>query len=204
MTEYWFSSDPHLFHDKMWKEFLIRCEWCKGLGFEIYMDSEQPCRMCKKGLVPARPFTSTKEMHDCMITNHNERVKVSDHFTCLGDLTILRGAYDKIPVEAEVKKFNGHKRLILGNHDHFDALFYRKMFEKVRAFNKIDNLLFSHIPIDRGSIPKGYVNVHGHVHTNPSPEGPYINICMEPLNYAPITLEQLKHEASKKLALTET
>jgi calcineurin-like phosphoesterase family protein len=200
MAEVWFSSDPHLFHDDMWKSFLIRCEWCKGLGFEIYMDSEQPCRMCKKGLVPARPFSSTKEMHDCMISHHNDRVKTTDHWYCLGDVSLLRGSYDKHVVAAEVKKFNGHGRLILGNHDHFDARVYRDMFEKVRAFNKIDNLLFSHIPIDRNSIPKGCVNVHGHVHTNPSPEGPYINVCMEPLNYAPITLEQLKDEATKKLA----
>lgn len=135
-----------------------------------------------------------------MISHHNDRVKTTDHWYCLGDVSLLRGSYDKHVVAAEVKKFNGHGRLILGNHDHFDARVYRDMFEKVRAFNKIDNLLFSHIPIDRNSIPKGCVNVHGHVHTNPSPEGPYINVCMEPLNYAPITLEQLKDEATKKLA----
>lgn len=204
MAELWFSSDPHLFHDAMWKDFLIPCGWCKGLGFEIYMDAEQPCRMCKNGMVPARPFTSTKEMHDCMISNHNDRVKKSDHWTCLGDLTLLRGSYDKQPVQEEVRKFNGHKRLILGNHDHFDVLVYRVVFEKVRAFNKIDNLLFSHIPLDKGSIKAGCVNVHGHVHTSPSPEGPYLNICMEPLNYAPVTLEYLKNEAAKILNRLQT
>lgn len=200
MAEVWFSSDPHLFHDAMWKTFLIRCEWCKGVGFEVYMDVEQPCRMCKHGRVPARPFTSTEEMHECMITNHNERVKTSDHWYCLGDVSLLRGSADKKVVQNEVRKFNGHKRVILGNHDHFDVMVYREVFEKVRAFNKIDNLLLSHIPIDINSIPKGCVNVHGHVHTGPSPKGPYINVCVEPLNYAPITLEQLKHEASIKLA----
>lgn len=35
-------------------------------------------------------------------------------------------------------------------------------------------------------------NVHGHIHQNPSPPGPYKCVCVEQINYTPINIEELK------------
>lgn len=39
---------------------------------------------------------------------------------------------------------------------------------------------------------KGVINVHGHIHSNPSPEGPYKCVCVEQINYTPVNIEELK------------
>ena len=40
---------------------------------------------------------------------------------------------------------------------------------------------------------KEITNVHGHIHSNPSPEGPYKCVCVEQINYTPINIEELKN-----------
>lgn len=197
MTQ-WFSSDWHLFHENMFLTFKIKCQECDGTGYAYWRSEEvDTCPECfGRGEVAGRPFSSIKEMHDCMIEAHNARVKTTDHYTNLGDVSLLRSSKDKKTVLEEVRKFNGHRRLMLGNHDWFDVRVYREVFEKVRAFNRISNLIFSHIPIDRGSIGRGVVNVHGHIHTNPAPKGPYINLSVEAINYAPVSLEDLQTRAA--------
>ena len=35
------------------------------------------------------------------------------------------------------------------------------------------------------------LNVHGHIHSNPSPEGPYKCVCVEQINYTPVNIEDL-------------
>jgi calcineurin-like phosphoesterase family protein len=34
--------------------------------------------------------------------------------------------------------------------------------------------------------------VHGHVHSNPSPEGPYTCVSVEQINYTPIHIEEVR------------
>jgi len=39
---------------------------------------------------------------------------------------------------------------------------------------------------------KQYIlNVHGHIHSNPSPQGPYRCVCVEHTDYTPINLDEL-------------
>jgi calcineurin-like phosphoesterase family protein len=201
MAEIFYSSDHHLFHDNIWKLFKIRCDCCSATGWAIDDDGEaKECPACSgTGEISARPFSSTKEMHEFMLDLHNQTVKPQDHWWCLGDISLLRASVDKHKLVAEVKKYQGHRRLILGNHDHYDVRVYREMFEKVRGYNRVGNLILSHVPIDSRSIPRGCVNVHGHIHTNPSPPGPYINVSVEAINYRPLSLHELTKMAEEKL-----
>jgi len=197
MSEIWYASDLHLFHENMFKTFTITCPTCNGLKVSTHTDGHSYCNECGgTGKIPARPFSSIQEMHECMIEAHNARVKTTDHYWNLGDVCMLRGnlAQGRI-MQEEMSKFNGHKRLVLGNHDQLNILSYGGVFEKVRGSHRMDNLLFTHIPIHRSCIPRGCVNVHGHIHTQPSPAGPYINISMEAINYAPVSLGWLKEQA---------
>ena len=70
-------------------------------------------------------------------------------------------------------------------------------------------LLLTHVPVhpsnlrvyavegeheegDVGTVQKTFLNVHGHIHQNPSPEGPYRNMSVEAIDYTPVNIEDLR------------
>lgn len=185
------SSDPHLFHENIFALFKIPCPSCVGIA----------CAVCGgSGKIPARPFTTVEDMHRTIVERHNAVVTPQDHWYCLGDVTCLRNKHTAYKVIQVIRSMNGHKRLILGNHDHFDMDVYKAMgFQKIKGSHKIDNLLFTHYPVHESSIAKGCVNVHGHIHTQKSPVGPYINVSVEALDYTPIHVDVLKVQAETLL-----
>ena len=60
-----------------------------------------------------RPFASLDEMNEVMIAKWNVKVMADDTIYILGDL-FFRSAM----VEPILKRLNGRKHLVLGNHDH--------------------------------------------------------------------------------------
>lgn len=156
-----------------------------------------------------RPFANATEMDEALVTWHNELVKTNDHISFLGDVTIVRGG--RIQQEwfiKEMKKYNGHKRLFLGNHDHFPIKTYIEAgFEKIYAtWRSQENIIFSHIPIHTASMGSARANVHGHTHEKPDYTPalyqdlktqkiytkPYINVCVERTEYKPITIDEIQ------------
>ena len=94
----------------------------------------------------------------------------------------------------------GHKMLIRGNHD------FGKKGQPVDTGSKHTwltmvikgnpTLLLTHMPLQH-RVPNGCVNVHGHVHNNiPLLGGPYINICVEQLEYQPVHLDRIQRLAA--------
>jgi len=158
-----------------------------------------------------RPFKDAREMDECLVEQWNLRVKPSDHIYHLGDITMARdGRGDGLAI---VKRLNGHKRLIMGNHDHYKAGIYLKFFEKVMAMQRFNDIWFMHVPCHPTNLGTSTACVHGHIHQNPSPPPvviyhrkfvggpekkmvpravPYINICVEQTNYHPVTLEEIR------------
>lgn len=145
-----------------------------------------------------RPFASAEEMDEALIANWNDAVRPDDHVWHLGDVAMRRTALQLI------RRLNGHKRLVLGNHDIFDYKDYVAAgFQKLaalRVFNHIPRIICSHIPIHPDSLG-GNINIHGHTHNNPSPAGRYVNVCVEQTNYRPITLEEAVARATTLLSL---
>ena len=112
---------------------------------------------------PLRPFTSNDEMNETMIERHNAKVKQHDTVYFLGDVVINRKHLQL------VKRLNGRKILIRGNHDIFRDEDYREVgFEQihgVRVF--VDKFILSHIPLHPDCVTGRFrVNVHGHLHAN--------------------------------------
>lgn len=112
---------------------------------------------------PLRPFTSNEEMDETMIERHNAKVKQHDTVYFLGDVVINRKHLHL------VKRLNGRKILIRGNHDIFRDEDYREVgFEQihgVRVF--VDKFILSHIPLHPDCVTGRFrVNVHGHLHSN--------------------------------------
>lgn len=172
----WYASDHHLWHDNI-------INFC------------------------GRPFADVKQMNECLLEYHNATVKSHDHVTFLGDVTLRRGGErERTEFIKEVRKYHGHKRLHLGNHDHWPAKVYLEAgFEKIYAtWRDQEGLIYSHFPLHPGSLGTVKANVHGHIHQNSSPaphnwidqEGrlrviPYINICLEVTAYRPISHEEI-------------
>ncbi len=146
---------------------------------------------------PLRPFASVEEMNELLIARWNDRVRPSDHIYHLGDVTMARGkAWTHI--DAIMARLHGHKRICLGNHDQLASTWYQRTFEKVKACNVLDGIIFTHIPVHPESLGRFKVNVHGHLHANrvlTSPHHPdprYLSVCVEQTDYAPVSLEEIK------------
>lgn len=155
-----------------------------------------------------RPFRDTDEMDELLIQRWNEVVKPSDHVWHLGDLTMHR-QIGQIKYRV-LDRLNGHKRLILGNHDMDTIEHYAQWFEKIKGCHVHDNILFTHIPVHPESLGRFRANVHGHIHNHVYPAAekykwvngvqdktrpytiPYVNVCVEHTNYRPISLEELR------------
>lgn len=142
---------------------------------------------------PVRTFGSVKEMNEALVENWNSVVKQGDKVYHLGD--VFFGPKDEF--KKLWPKLNGSKRLIVGNHDDIKFLSSGGFFQKVsmwRVFSEF-GLLLTHTPQHQSALTgkrNGLLNVHGHIHQNPSPDGPYKCVCVEQTNYTPVNLEELK------------
>lgn len=160
-----------------------------------------------------RPFKDLAEMHDALVTYHNELVKPNDHVSFLGDVTLKRGGrLDREWFATEIRRYNGHKRLYLGNHDHFPVSTYLEAgFEKIYAtWRSEEGFICSHVPLHPRSLSTATANVHGHIHQAstydpvkfdswtksngkvvPAKIVPYINVSVEVINYRPMHLDEI-------------
>ncbi len=144
---------------------------------------------------PVRPFSSLEDMNETMIENWNSVVQPGDKVYHLGD--VFFG--DKEWFKKSWPRLKGKKRLIVGNHDDIPFLSSGGFFSKVymwRVFRDF-GLLLTHVPVHpstlgvKGRFEGSVLNVHGHIHQNPSPEGPYRCVCVEQTNYTPVHIEDL-------------
>lgn len=164
MSELWYISDSHFGHASI-LSFTNRTT-----GFKV------------------RPeFSSVEEMNETMISAWNSVVKPEDKIYHLGDFCFVQ---DFVQF---VSRLNGHKRLILGNHDRVTAKHFQ-YFEKISESMQMNDVVFSHRPIflnDADEIRVKY-NVHGHIHERVIPDDRYLNISVEQTNYRPLNLDEIK------------
>lgn len=144
---------------------------------------------------PLRPFSSVEEMDEFMVDKWNSVVRPTDKVYHLGDVSMNRSSI------ATVGRCNGHKRLVMGNHDTHGVKRYLPYFEELYATRVLDRMLLSHIPVNPESIGKAVANIHGHVHSNVPPLhfGPnYFNVSVEVIDYTPLSLEDLRARVAKQ------
>jgi len=183
MATIWFTSDSHFHH----------------ANFLTFKD--------KKGDF-IRPFSCVEEVDTLMEERWKEVVKPQDHIYHLGDLTMERGSRGGPQAQRLIKLIKGlpgHKRLVLGNHDHFSVSVYQEAgFEKIRGcYGGFEGLVLTHIPVHPDTL-WNKVNVHGHIHERlvripeggkpfheRKPDPKYVNVCVEQTLYRPISLEEI-------------
>jgi len=147
--------------------------------------------------VKLRPWSDPDEMDEEMIRRWNDRVRPNDKVYHLGDVVINRKAL------GIMRRLNGDKVLIRGNHDIFRDEEYREHFRELRAYHVMNGMILSHIPIHSESLGRFGVNIHGHLHANrvmlPGFNGKitdivdtrYHCVCVEQTDFAPILFEDL-------------
>lgn len=166
---------------------------------------------------PLRPFSSTEEMDEAMIERWNAKVQPHDVVYHLGDVVINRKFLHL------VKRLNGKKRLVRGNHDIFKDQDYRDVgFDSlygVRVFT--DKFILSHIPLHPDCITHRFkANVHGHLHANEvmwtrtnmvhgtmtglvtEPDPRYLCVSVEHTNYEPLSFDEVDERIAKRWAET--
>lgn len=177
MVDVWFTSDHHFGHANI----------LKFTGFD--------------GKFIRPEFSSVEEMDEIMAERWNSLIKPQDKVYHLGDFSFLN---ENKSIKM-VKRLNGKKRIVLGNHDKLGAMFYAKHFEKVLGSKKTTihelNLILTHWPIQKSEfIEDNWYVVHGHIHTNLTKKSGFINVCVEHTNYYPINAEELKKLHDKQIA----
>lgn len=135
-----------------------------------------------------RPFDSIEELNTTIINNWNNVVKEGDVVYHLGDVVIKKQYLEVI------KQLNGTKRLVLGNHDIFDIKEYLnagfKEIYGIKVYHEL-KLVLSHFPIHPECLKEGYINIHGHLHSNNLADKRYVNVSVEQVNYTPILLQDI-------------
>lgn len=156
---------------------------------DTHFGHENILKFLKKDGSKLREYFNDIDHHDqTMISNWNSVVKPDDKVYHLGDVgfknfTVVKKIFDEL---------NGEKILIKGNHDKFKANQYLQIFKDIRAYHILDNYLLSHIPVHPDSVARWKGNIHGHLHSNKIEDPRYINVCVENINYTPISFEEIK------------
>ena len=147
-----------------------------------------------------RPFASADEMDEAMIAKWNAKVKSADTIYVLGDL-FFRSAN----VEPILKRLNGRKHLVLGNHDHSWTGKVRlgDYFASVQTMKEIDACgapaTLCHYPmLSYPQARRGYM-IYGHIHNNTGDDyWPLImrrprmlNAGVDVNGFEPVTFEEL-------------
>ena len=112
----------------------------------------------------SRPFFDTNQMEKEMIGSWNARVTEADTVYLLGD-AFWRNEENSVRI---LQRLNGHKYLILGNHDRVKGRL-RPMWESIEPYAEINDgdtlVILSHYPIPfYKNQHYGSVMLYGHVH----------------------------------------
>lgn len=147
-----------------------------------------------------RPFDNLKQMDEALLSNWNETVGVGDLVYHLGDVYFDEG-------HKVFHRVHGTVELILGNHD---KALEKNLYSRV---NKIHwwkrfiepngkHFITTHAPLEKSQLinyhsstdthKTHFINIHGHIHDQTSPVGPYLNISVEQTDYKPIHIDELR------------
>ncbi len=141
----------------------------------------------------SRPFKDIQEHDEELVRRWNSVVEPQDTVWHLGDAVFGRQNAWRLEL------LNGHKRLVMGNHDRLDTQVYLKSFERMFGVAVIDRKIngrriycvLTHIPVAEQQFYRFDVNIHGHLHEKSLPDPRYINVSCEQTGLAPVLLDEV-------------
>lgn len=146
-----------------------------------------------------RPFENAAQMESAITYRWNETVCDDDEVFVLGDFSASASMEENARLLA---KLNGHKRLIMGNHDLLSADGWMQCgFEFASPYPVIYGgfWLLSHEPLYVNSnMP--YANIFGHVHacrTYKDCSEQSFCVSVERIDYRPVSLEHIRKKTAE-------
>lgn len=141
-----------------------------------------------------RPFESVEEMNEALVENHNKVVSPQDIVYMIGDIS-FGGSHETSLI---LKRLNGNKILILGNHDDEHNLRSMNVFGSVHDYLEVKKLdkspvaLF-HFPIQTWNAKHyGAVHLHGHSHGTTDNTGlRRVDVGVDCWNFTPVNWEEI-------------
>lgn len=154
-----------------------------------------------------RPFANSDLMNECLVSNWNSVVKEQDKVYHLGDVALGYGGNEK-ELSTLLHQLNGHKRLLVGNHDNLKSPALHKAFEKILLWNGFHSggveFTAGHIPWPIEQLRDGKLMLHGHLHNNVMSDPRYMSACVEHIGYTPIHIEVVAEQFRKRDTNTHT
>ena len=154
---------------------------------------------------PLRSHFGTIEEHDeTIIDNWNKIVNKKDTAYILGDVFFGHDGIEKI------KRLNGYKHLVMGNHDQYPIELYQQVFNEIRGSMVVKNCILTHIPVHPQCVDRWDYNIHGHLYGKALPKSiiigsntaeisyysKYICVSMEQTDLKPTLIDELIGEIS--------
>lgn len=156
-----------------------------------------------------RLFANEYSMSEAIIKKHNIIVKKNDLVLHLGDLSFgVNGREDQL--KYYLKKLNGTKILIRGNHDEYDDSFYIKLgFSAVYDYLEIGDYFINHYPLEFETVKSKYIKtkereighifqkskctkiIHGHHHTHQFNDDIRYNVSSDLHDFYPVHIDKI-------------
>jgi len=149
-----------------------------------------------------RPFKDVEEMDEELIRRWNVCVGKEDMIFHLGDFAF----YGATKTRAILKRLNGFKILVVGNHDHRDRKMVELGFDLAVPYGSlnIEGKVYrlSHYPFKGQSHDKRDFSdralednkidhlIHGHVHDTWKRKNRMVNVGVDVWDYAPVSLKE--------------
>ena len=141
------------------------------------------------GILKYRPFDTYDEMHDAMISRHNEAVGPNDIVIHAGDFT-LNPRYQEV-VEKFVSQLEGKHIFLKGSHDRWlKGTSHHEIWEK-----KIGDLYIVVCHYCMRVWPRSHYNstlLFGHSHGRLAPIGKSYDIGVDANDFYPVPLSQIE------------
>ena len=148
-----------------------------------------------------RPFATVEEMDRAIIDNWNSKVKNDDDVYILGDFTYKGKSYKHY-----LKQLNGHKHLIIGNHDTKTVKESRGTFDFIEVEHLLEvndngnQIVLCHYPlVEWSGYYRGTYHFYGHVHNTFHNETTRyakdmknaFNVGVDIIGFAPCTFDEI-------------
>ena len=155
---------------------------------EIFLTSDQHwfhaniIKYCK------RPFANVKDMNVVMLYKWNEVVPKDSIVIHLGDFAFTSKSGTMLSTLCNA--LNGTIIIIKGSHDVSKTKLAEAGFIVGGNPMQIGKYILTHVPLADSQIPKGMINIHGHIHEKKT-RGERINISVEQTNYYPVNIKKV-------------
>jgi calcineurin-like phosphoesterase family protein len=145
-----------------------------------------------------RPFPSVAEMNAAMIDRWNAVVGPEDEVWHLGDFAYKSAR----PVQGILSELNGHKHLILGNHDapKTRTLPWASVSQMKEVLVDGQRIFLCHYPMmSWPAMNRGAIHLHGQVHGKQLGPAGSIDVGVDEWEFRPVSLPQILERIDQRL-----